>query len=138
MLRMKISCRTFVPALLFLFALPTRAEWPARVFAPYMYLGAGDSFKLTDCDDACALKHYTLAFIIARQEGRGKEAKYLKEPAWDGRTSMEQNLYREQIESIRQRGGDVIVSFGGEAGRELACVEEDPAALRAAYQGIID
>jgi len=58
------------------------------VFCPYMYLGGGDSFKLTDCDDACALKHYTLAFIIARQEGRGKEAKYLKEPAWDGRTSM--------------------------------------------------
>ncbi len=55
--------------------------WPDRVFAPYMYLGSGDSFKLTDCDDACGLKHYTLAFIIARQEGRGKDASYLKEPS---------------------------------------------------------
>jgi len=47
---------------------------------------------------------------------------------------MDQNLYCGQIEAIRQRGGDVIVSFGGEAGRELACVEEDLSALQAAYQ----
>ena len=52
-----------------------------------MYIGSGDNFKLTDCDDACGLKHYTLAFIIALQDGRGKDAKYLKEPSWDGRTA---------------------------------------------------
>jgi len=112
--------------------------WPARVFAPYMYLGANDGFKLTDCDDACGLKHYTLAFIIARQEGRGTNATYRKEPTWDGRFPMEQNLYKDQIDAIRKRGGDVIVSFGGEAGRELAIVEEDPAALQAKYQSVID
>ena len=44
-----------------------RAGWPARVFAPYLYVGAGDNFKLTDCDDQCGQKFYTLAFIIARQ-----------------------------------------------------------------------
>ena len=32
----------------------------------------------------------------------------------------------------------VIASFGGEGGRELAIVEEDPAALDASYQLIID
>src|SRR6266478_9326666 len=74
--------------------------WPDRVFAPYMYLGTGDNFKLTDCNDACGLKHYTLAFIIARQEGRGKDAQYLKEPSWDGRVTMEQNLYLDQIDAI--------------------------------------
>jgi chitinase len=115
-----------------------RAEWPARVFAPYMYLGADDHFKLTDCDDGCGLKHYTLAFIIARQEGRGKDAKYFKEPAWDGRFPMEQNLYQDQIEAIRKRGGDVIASFGGEAGHELAMVIDDPTELQAAYQSILD
>src|SRR5260370_27949072 len=119
-------------------ALSVRSEWTARVFASYMYLGEGDNIKLTDCHDACCLKHYSLAFIIARQEGRGKEAKYFNEPAWDGQTPMDQNLYREQIQAIRQRGGDVIVSFGGEAGRELSIVVEDPAALQAAYQAIID
>src|SRR3954452_17023546 len=87
------------------------ADWPARVFAPYMCIGAGDNFKLTDCDDACGLKHYTLAFIIARQEGSGKNAKYLKEPSWDGRVPMEKDLYKDQIDAIRKRGGDVIMSF---------------------------
>ena len=119
-------------------AIPARADWPSRVFAPYMYLGSGDGFKLTDCDDACGLKYYTLAFIIARQEGAGEDAKYQKEPAWYGRIPMDQNLYKDQIDAIRKRGGDVIVSFGGEGGRELALVEEDPAALAASYQAIID
>src|SRR5690349_20237119 len=92
-----------------LFAANSRAEWPERVFAPYMYIGAGDSFNLTACDDACGLKHYTLAFIIARQEGRGKDAKYLKEPSWDGRIPIEDNLYHDEIDAIRKRGGDVIM-----------------------------
>jgi hypothetical protein len=124
--------------LLLTFALAARGEWPARVFAPYMYIGSGDDFKLTECDDACGLKHYTLAFIIARQEGRGEGATYSKEPSWDGRTPMDRNLYKDQIDTIRERGGDVIISFGGEAGRELAIIEEDQVALEAAYQSIID
>lgn len=121
-----------------LIATTARAEWPARVFAPYMYLGQGDNFKLTDCDDACGLKHYTLAFIIARQDGRGKDAKYLKEPSWFGNTPMESNLYQDQIDAIRKRGGDVIVSFGGEGGKDMANVIDDPIALEAAYQKVID
>jgi hypothetical protein len=126
-----------------------RAEWPAKVFAPYMYLGSGDNFKLTDCDDACGLKHYTLAFIIAQQEqttgddGK-KKSKVVEDSdkhkiaAWDGRTPMEKDLYHEQIDAIRKRGGDVIVSFGGAAGKEIAIVEEDPVVLEKIYQSIID
>src|SRR5207249_2483842 len=45
---------------------------------------------------------------------------------------------KDQVDAIRQRGGDVIISFGGEAGRELAIVEEDPVALQKDYQDIID
>jgi hypothetical protein len=114
------------------------AGWPDRVFAPYMYIGQGDQFKLTDCDDACGVKYYTLAFIIARQQGRGKDATYLKEPSWDGRFPMEQDIYKEQIDAIRKRGGDVIMSFGGEGGKEMANAIDDPAQLEAAYQSVID
>jgi hypothetical protein len=114
------------------------AQWPARVFAPYMYIGEGDNFKLTDCDDACGLKYYTLAFIIARQEGRGRNATYTNQPSWDGRVPMEENLYHDQIDAIRKRGGDVIMSFGGEAGKEMANEIHDPVALEAAYQKVID
>jgi chitinase len=106
-----------------------RAEWPARVFAPYMYIGSGDHFKLTDCDDACGLKHYTLAFIIADKQGN---------PAWDGRTPMEKDLYHDQIDAIRKRGGDVLISFGGAGGKDLALVETDLRKLEAKYQSVVD
>lgn len=117
---------------------PETKGWPAHVFAPYMYVGAGDQFKLTACDDACGLKYYTLAFIIAGQQQVDGDIKYLKDPCWDGRIPMGQNFYQEQISAIRKRGGDVIISFGGEAGREIAIVETNPAALQADYQSIID
>ncbi len=105
------------------------AGWPAKIFAPYMYIGAGDHFEITRCDDACGQKFYTLAFIIADKHGQ---------PAWDGRFPMKRNLYADQINAIRQRGGDVIVSFGGEAGTEIAIAETNAAALEAEYQSVID
>jgi chitinase len=105
------------------------AGWPARVFAPYMYIGAHDNFQITQCADACGQKFYTIAFIIADKRNN---------PAWDGRIPMGINLYAGQINAIRSRGGDVIVSFGGEAGTELAIAETNAAALEAKYQSVID
>jgi len=104
-------------------------HWPVRVFAPYMYVGSGDNFKLTDCDDACGQKFYTLAFIIADRSNN---------PAWDGRIPMGQNFYADQIAAIRARGGDVIMSFGGEAGKDIAIVETNPATLETKYQSVMD
>jgi chitinase len=105
------------------------AGWPAKVFAPYMYIGAGDHFQITKCDDACGQKFYTIAFIITGDHGN---------PAWDGRWPVEDNLYADQINAIRARGGDVIVSFGGEAGTEMAIAETNMPVLEAKYQSIID
>ena len=104
-------------------------HWPVRVFAPYMYVGSGDNFKLTDCDDACGQKFYTLAFIIADRSNN---------PAWDGRIPMDQNFYAAQIAAIRARGGDVIASFGGESGKDIAIVETNPATLETKYQSVMD
>lgn len=111
------------------FAIPARADWPARIFAPYVYLGADDGFELTRCDDACGQKFYTLAFIIQGKEGA---------PAWDGRIGLEKHLYARQIDAIRRRGGDVIVSFGGAGGTEMALAEKDIDALADDYQRVID
>src|SRR6185437_11377212 len=80
----------------------------------------------------------TLAFIIARQDGSGKNAIYHPEPSWDGRIPIEQDFYADQIDAIRKRGGDVIMSFGGEAGKELANEIDDSAKLEAAYQQVIN
>ncbi len=116
------------------------AAWPTKVFAPYMFLGSNDNFKLTDCDDACGLKHYTLAFVISQQESKQvvKDADGHAIPSWYGRIPMSNDLYHDQIDAIRKRGGDVIVSFGGADGTELAIAEEDPVLLEKVYQSIID
>lgn len=120
----------------------TRADWPAKVFAPYMYIGAGDNFKLTDCYQACGQKYFTLAFFIAREDPTKDGGKwgtaFYKEPAWDGTTPLDKNLYADQIDAIRKDGGDVIISFGGADGKELAFVEDDASKLQADYQAIID
>jgi chitinase len=105
------------------------ARWPVKVFAPYMYAGSGDRFQLTHCDDMTGQKFFTLAFIIAGQSNN---------PAWYGRIPMADNFYTNQIGAIRNRGGDVIVSFGGEGGQELALVETNLVALAAKYQSVID
>jgi hypothetical protein len=103
--------------------------WPTRVFIPYVYLGNNDGFKITDTADAIGQKYYTLAFIIADKAKRN--------PAWDGRFPLSQNLYADQIAAIRQRGGDVVCSFGGEAGTEIAIALTDPAALETAYESVV-
>ena len=104
---------------------------PARVFAPYMYIdiGADDNFQITQCDDACGQKFYTIAFIIADRQHN---------PAWDGRIPMGQNLYADQINTIRGRGGEAIVSFGGAGGTELAIAETNATTLESKYQSVID
>jgi chitinase len=102
--------------------------WPARVFAPYMYVGFDDDFQLTQCEDACGQKFYTLAFIISGKSNN---------PAWDGLIPMDENFYTNQIAAIRARGGDVIVSFGGAAGKEIAITETNAVALQAKYQSVI-
>ena len=118
-----------IPFLLLSILAASSADWPAKVFAPYMYIGAGDHFQITQCDDACGQKYYTIAFIIADRQGS---------PAWDGRWPMEENRYAGQINVIRARGGDVIASFGGEAGTEIAIAETNVPVLQAKYQSVVD
>jgi hypothetical protein len=126
----------------------TRADWPKRVFIPYVYLGNDDNFKLTNCDDAIGVKYYTLAFIIADHHRKPATMSSAatsspvnptpRYPTWFGNIPMSQNFYGDQIAAIRQRGGDVVCSFGGADGTEIAMTQKDPAALAAQYQAVID
>jgi len=105
------------------------AEWPQRVFAPYVWLGSNDGFQMTQCEEATGQKHYTLAFVIADKDGKA---------AWFGRVPIDKNLYADQIEAIRKHGGDVIISFGGAAGPELALANNDAQKLETEYQSVVD
>ena len=123
----------FFPALVFtlIFAAAPRsqgADWPARVFAPYLYVGSDIKFQIAPYADATGQKNFTLAFLIADRQ---------RNLAWDGRFPATSNFYADDIAAIRARGGDVIVSFGGELGHELALVDKDPASLQAKYERVI-
>jgi hypothetical protein len=125
----KLFSHLLTISLLLAAGVSARAGWPAKVFAPYMYAGSGDHFQLTHCDEVTGQKFFTLAFIIADPSNN---------PAWYGQIPMAENFYTNQIAAIRSRGGDVIVSFGGEGGKELALVETNTVELEAKYQSVID
>jgi len=80
--------------------------------------------------DESGLRYFTLAFIL---DGGGCAA------SWGSRTPVAQeNALAPVIEKLRAHGGDVLISFGGEAGRELAIGCDDVAPLQAQYQAVID
>lgn len=95
---------------------------PRQVFAPYVdvLLGDFDQFKLAQHADSVSY-HYTLAFIVGA-EGGGCRA------AWGGKVLLDQDLpLLRDIVSLKEHGGDIIISFGGAGGSDLAqrCASED-------------
>ena len=104
-------------------------SWPAKLFTPYAYIPYEDS--ATRCLRETGQKYYTLAFVISDPTGQ---------PAWDGQKDqrVQNNFYARSIQTIRAAGGDVIGSFGGEGGKELALTSPDAASLAAKYGQVID
>ncbi len=106
------------------------SPFPSEYFAPYSDVTIGAS--LQSVTQTTGQKYYTLAFIT----GNGCNA------AWAGTILLSQtgtylpNLDSD-ISSIRAQGGDVIFSFGGEAGQELAQTCSTASALQAQYQAVV-
>lgn len=118
-------------ALLIVWTAPaqTPPAWPAKLFAPYAYVPYEDAASA--CLRETGQRFYTLAFVLGDSDG---------EPAWDGQKTMRvaDNFCADTIKAIRARGGDVIVSFGGEGSPELALTTSDPAVLAAKYAAVVD
>ncbi len=114
-------------------ASPAQSNFPGKFFAPYVDATAWPTFSLTDCFNKTGQKYFTLAFITSDANGN---------PAWGGYSSlgMDSNTYIDDINSLRSKGGDVIVSFGGANGTELASASgnSDYKTLQAKYQKVID
>lgn len=83
-------------------------SWPARTLAPY--LATSSPFEAPTCMALTGLKTFTLTHINADKDGN---------PAWSGVNLVSDCYYCEEIDEIRNAGGDVIVSFGGSGGGKL-------------------
>ena len=120
---------------LFLATLTLSAQtFPAgRFYAPYIMPRPTPELApnyLSQIGDASGIRYFTLAFIL---DGGGCAA------SWGSRTPVaRESALAAAVANLRAAGGDVIISFGGEAGRELALGCDTAAALQAQYQAVID
>jgi chitinase len=105
------------------------AHWPDKVFAPYVDATAWPLFDFVGLAQNESVRFFNLAFIVANGQNQ---------PKWGGYDSYDLSFRREEIRALRELGGDVMVSFGGAAGTELAVAITDVSALSAAYQSVID
>lgn len=103
---------------------------PSQYFAPYNDVTGSPTLQAVT--QSTGQKFYTLAFIT----GNGCNAD------WAGTIPLNQtSTYLPNLDSdisyVRSQGGDVIISFGGEAGQELAQTCSSASTLQAQYQAVV-
>jgi chitinase len=101
--------------------------FPAHYAAPYAEMW-NDPSSLMNAYRATGNKYYTLAFIISQGTCNA---------TINGDTPVTDAGWNNAINSLRAAGGDVIASFGGAAGTELASCGS-VSAMQAQYQKVID
>jgi hypothetical protein len=103
--------------------------FPARVVAPYVDVLLWPTPSLSAMATDSGARFFSTGFIVA---GSGCQA------TWGRRYSMADGFLKDDIAALRRMKGDVIVSFGGAAGTELALACSSVAALQTQYQAVID
>ncbi len=104
------------------------SAFPSHYAAPYLQIDSSDAGDMAADMAATGTKYYTLAFLTP-QSGCT--------PEWeDGGNSV--GAFASQISSIQAAGGNVIISFGGESGGELAQTCTNVSQLTAAYQNVVN
>jgi chitinase len=104
------------------------SAFPAHYAAPYLQIDSSDAGDMAADEAATGLKYYTLAFLIP-QSGCT--------PEWEDDGSPV-GAFASQISAIQASGGNVIISFGGESGGELAQTCTNVSQLTAAYQNVVN
>jgi hypothetical protein len=102
----------------------------ATSFAPYVDTSLYPPFSLVSTAKATGVKQFNLAFVVSGGGGGCT-------PEWGGVTAIGADQVASQIGALRAIGGDVRISFGGEAGSELAITCTSVSQLQAAYQQVI-
>ncbi|WLQ36888.1 ricin-type beta-trefoil lectin domain protein [Streptomyces castrisilvae] len=101
--------------------------FPAHYAAPYAEMWNSPS-TLMNAYNATGNKYYTLAFIVSQGTCNA---------AINGSTPVTDAGWNNAINSLRAAGGDVIASFGGASGNELASCGT-VSAMQAQYKKVID
>lgn len=104
--------------------------WPEQYYAPYLDMGRYPTLKLSTVAEQQGVRYFTLAFVLTGY----KNCK----AAWYGVSNLNNPLLLDDLETLRAMGGDVIVSFGGAGGTELAEYCPDVESLAEQYQSVID
>jgi hypothetical protein len=107
-----------------------RADIPDQVFAPYVDTTLWPPFDFVELARDEGVKYVTLAFVVADPA--------TSEPSWGGYYSVDSGYRGDQIDALRDLGGEVLVSFGGAAGTPLAAAIPNVGDLTQAYQAVID
>ena len=102
---------------------------PAMAAAPYFYLGGDDRPDPRAIMTATGVRWFTMAFVLSHGPC---------DPQWDGTRPLIGGSDQRTIASIRDGGGDIVVSFGGQSGPWLEQSCATAAQLAAAYQRVID
>ncbi len=102
------------------------SAFPAHFAAPYLQIGSADAGDMAADMNATGTKYYTLAFLTP-QSGCT--------PQWeDGDEPL--GAFTSQVGSLRSAGGNVMISFGGESGGELAQTCTSTSGLTSAYANV--
>ncbi|MGC0151946.1 chitinase [Chromobacterium vaccinii] len=108
----------------------------ARAFAPYVDMTLWPTPQLDKIGVNQGIQQFTLAFVVAK----GGCA-----PSWGGVLAIPGNSADPQLGAIssgiatfRNKGGEVMVSFGGANGTPLQQACTSNASLQAAYQTVLD
>jgi chitinase len=104
------------------------ASFPAHYAAPYLQISGSDAGDMAADQAATGLGYYTLAFLIP-QSGCT--------PEWEDDGSGV-GAFASQISALQASGGNVIISFGGADGGELAQTCTSVSSLTAAYQNVVN
>jgi chitinase len=104
------------------------ARFPAQYAAPYLQIDGSDAGDMASAMAASGVRYFSLAFLIP-QSGCT--------PYWEDDGSGV-GAFASQISALQSAGGNVIPSFGGAQGGELAQTCTSVSALTAAYKNVVD
>ncbi|WP_254897130.1 ricin-type beta-trefoil lectin domain protein [Amycolatopsis sp. Hca4] len=102
--------------------------FPAHYAAPYLQISDADAGQMAADMNATGTKFYTLAFLTP-QSGCT--------PVWEA-NGTGVGSFKSQISALQAAGGNVIPSFGGAEGGELAQTCTNTASLTAAYANVVN